>query len=400
MLESRLIKRLAIASVLAGTVMVVVALPVRAAEWAAEPSLTVRGEYNSNLLLTPFPHKGLWGSWTSPGMKFKGSTENFEMSGSGLVDFVRYEGSEGVKYTNIYLPLSMKYKHERDQFGLSGGYTRDNTLLTELQETGIVNIFRQRDFANVMPTWTHAFTETTSIQNSYQFSDVQYDNGGRVLFDYQTHIGSSSLSHQLTEHDQIQLTGTYVNFHVPLIGLRSTFYGAQAGLSHQFTETFNASAYGGFKRIQSAIHQGGQTQRDKDQTVLTYSATLFKQFESTSFALAYSRDLYPSGIGVLIQNDRVSGTVEYKLTERLTGFLTSEYHMVEFRSSTATIGVLPNNRYLKVEPKLRYRFNDWWSVDALYRYARSEVAQFDRIGEGNVVSLSVTYTGDKFSVSR
>jgi hypothetical protein len=59
----------------------------RAAEWSAEPSVIMRGDYNSNLTLTSAPHSEVWGERVSPGVKFQGSTENLEVSGNAAADY-------------------------------------------------------------------------------------------------------------------------------------------------------------------------------------------------------------------------------------------------------------------------------------------------------------------------
>ena len=168
-----------------------------AAEWSAEPSLSVRGEYNGNLLLTSLPHDETWGHWVSPGVKFAGSTENLEVSGKAGADFVSYYGGVDQSITNMDFPLSVKYRTERETFGLDGGFTRDNTLMGELLQTGVVLSFTQRNYWNVSPSWTHALTERLSVQALYQYAEAAYENGARLgLVDYTTQSGSAGLAYR------------------------------------------------------------------------------------------------------------------------------------------------------------------------------------------------------------
>src|SRR5215467_8958415 len=80
-----------------------------AAEWSAEPSITLRGDYNSNLLLSAGAHENVWGLWESPGVKFSGSTETLQVSGRAAADFVQYFGGADNRLTNLYFPLSVQY---------------------------------------------------------------------------------------------------------------------------------------------------------------------------------------------------------------------------------------------------------------------------------------------------
>src|SRR5262245_2328008 len=60
-----------------------------AAEWSAEPSLSAKGLYNSNLLLANGNNE-VWGDFVSPGLRFKGATESFQIEGNTNGDFVHY----------------------------------------------------------------------------------------------------------------------------------------------------------------------------------------------------------------------------------------------------------------------------------------------------------------------
>ena len=181
-----------------------------AAEWSLLPSLGVKGVYNSNLLLTPFPHDETYGYWVSPAAEVAGKTERLEVSSRIAADVVGYFGGEDRQFTNVFTPLSVRYKTEKDLLGFTGGFTRDNTLLSELQATGVVLQFAQRNQWTANPTWARQLTEKLSVQSGVQFSDTTYESSR--LVDYRVVGGSGGLLYQLTERDQIQLMGSYVHF--------------------------------------------------------------------------------------------------------------------------------------------------------------------------------------------
>ena len=116
-----------------------------AAEWSLLPSIGVKGLYNSNLILTTLPHDATYGYWVSPAAEFAGKTENLEVSGRIASDFVSYYGGNQNSFTNIYLPVTVRYKTEKDLLGFTGGFIRDNTLMSELLTTGLVLRFTQRN---------------------------------------------------------------------------------------------------------------------------------------------------------------------------------------------------------------------------------------------------------------
>jgi hypothetical protein len=146
-----------------------------AAEWSAEPSLGVKGEYNSNLLLVAGPQKPVYGHWVSPGVRFAGSTENLEVSGRAAADFVRYYGGVERGLTNLYFPLSVKYGVEKETFGFNGGFTRDNTLMGTVR-TGVAQLHAAQ-FVEPGAVVDARLHERLSLQSGYQYSKATYEDG-------------------------------------------------------------------------------------------------------------------------------------------------------------------------------------------------------------------------------
>lgn len=371
------------------------------AEWSAEPSLAVRGEYNSNLLLTSDPHSDVWGIWVSPGVKFAGSTERLEVTGKVAADFVQYFGDPDRGLTNLYFPLTMRYKTERDTLGFDGGFTRDNTLMGELRQTGVVLSFTQRNLWNLSPSWTHEVTDRLSIQAGYQYVDAAYENGLPLgLVNYTTQGGSAGLLYHLTEKDDVQVTGIYTNFHAPQAGdLRSDIYGGQLGFTHFFTESLTVNVAGGPRWVDSAQNQTGPRVQDQ-QLVGVFNATLRQKWEDSFMQIDVGRDIYPSGFGLLLQTDRAAITYSRDMTERLTLSVNAAVLLASSVSSIASTAAFPENRYVNVTPRVTWKISDWWAVDANYTYAQRDVDSFNVHAFSHAASVMLTYYPPKFSVGR
>ena len=372
-----------------------------AAEWSAEPSLGVKGEYNSNLLLVAGPQKPVYGDWVSPGVKFSGSTENLDVSGRAAADVVRYYGGRSQDLLNLYFPLSVKYGLARETFGFDGGFTRDNTLMGELLRTGVVLSFTQRNLWNLAPSWSHAFTERLSLQTSYQYARATYEDGARLgLVDYQVQGGSAGLAYRPTENDRLQVTGTYTNFSVPnASALRSHIVGAQASWSHAFTETLTATVTGGPQVVSSSI-SFGPTRLTDTQALWVASANLKTQWDAGFAELAVGREINPSGFGLLLKTERVALTLSQNLTDRLTASVNAQVLLASSIASKAVPFTFPENRYINVTPRLTWKLDQWWSVDAAYTYGRREVESFGERAFGNATTVMLTYYPPKLSVGR
>lgn len=374
-----------------------------AAEWAAEPLISVKGEYNSNLLLSPTTPGEVYGHWVSPGVRFTGSTESLEIGGRMAADFVRYYGDKDVSLTNLYFPLSVKYKTDRDTIGLDTGLTRDNTLMSELQQTGAVLAFTQRNLWNVNPTWTHALTEKANLITSYQFNDVSYEHGAPAgLADYRVHTVSGGSSYAFTERDQVQGMMVYTNFHVPTVGLTSNIYGAQFSYTHAFDETFTATVSGGPRMLSSSLDSAQASARENS-LVWVFGGVLEKKFAHLQVKLDGGREVLPSGFGILLRTDRVGLKIGHQVNEKLLLELLTQGYLVEGITTRNGRNVIPLTSYTTFTPRATWRFSEWWSATVSYSYAdqrRIDAPTANDAATGHSTFFMITYFPPKLSFSR
>lgn len=376
--------------------------PVEAAEWSLSPSLGVKGVYNSNLLLSPLPHEETYGHWVSPGAEFAGKTERLEVSGRMAADFVSYYGGERNDFTNIHLPITAQYKTEKDLLGFTGGFIRDNTLMGELLSTGLVVRFTQRNQWTANPTWTRSITEKISFQSNAQLVDTTYENGLRLgLVDYQLFGGSSGFLYQATEQDQIQLSGSYVNFHTTNAPapFRASFPGVNLSVTHAFTETLAGTAYGGPRFVSSTTQATGLSIK-AESTAWLFGANLSKSFERTVLQVNMARDIVPSGFGLLIRTDRAGLTVSHSLSETLTGSFDGAGYIVSGITTRALGGTIPEQRYFSLTPKIAWKFSEWWKAELSYTYGRRDVDSLSQTGISNATTFMITYYPPKLAFSQ
>jgi len=370
------------------------------AEWSVQPSLNTKAYYNSNLFLLPLPHKETYGYWISPAAEIAGKTERLEVSSKLAADFVTYYGEER-QFTNMFLPLSLRYKTEADEFGFTGGFTRDNTLMGELLSTGVVLRFTQRNQWNANPTWTRSLTEKLSVQSTVQFTDTSYQKGLSLgLVDYQLIGGSTGLSYQLSDRDQLQLTGTYVSFHTTNgpFALSAVFPGAIMGITHAFSESFSGTVSGG-PRFISATTELPNNKITAADTVWIYNASLMKKFERTFVQATLSREIVPSGFGLLLETNKIGMVASYNLTEFVTASLDTSYYIVSGATNLSSGATLPEFKYTYVTPRLTWQFSEWWKLDLSYTYGSLRVSSIPELGTSNSVSFVVAYTPPKWSYS-
>ncbi len=370
-----------------------------AAEWAVEPSLSLKGEYNSNLLLFNGNNE-VWGTWVTPGVQFKGATEKAEVEGGLKSDFVRYFGQNERELTNIYFPFKASYRWDRVTLGFDGGFTRDNTLMGELRTTGFVLGFTQRNLGTAVPSVTVGLTERLSWQNSYQFMDARYQDGLRFgLVDYRVHGGMTGVTYNVGELDQVQVSAEYSHISMPSIFQRSTYYGGRTGWTHDFGHEIIGSLSGGVRFITSTAEFFGGSVSDYE-TVWLYRASLKKQFERASLQLDADRDVNPSGFGLLLQTDRYGGRFSYSLSETVTLGVTGAVYGVSGVTTRGLSLSIPRTRFASVSPSLSWKLDPWWTLDVAYTYMERAIGSLDQWNPSNGTFVMLTYGGMKWSVSR
>ncbi len=372
-----------------------------AAEWSLVPSMSTKAYYNDNLLLTPLPHDPTYGYWISPGVEFAGKTERLEVSGRAALDFVDYYGGEPNRFTNVFLPLTLKYRTERDEWGFTGGFTRDNTLMGELLTTGIVLRFTQRNLWNLNPSWTRMVNEKLGFKSTFQFSDASYQDGLRLgLVDYQVFGGTAGFLYHLTERDDVQITGTYTNFHTKdaPFALRAYYPGVLLSFTHVFSEGLSFMAYGGPRFLNSAAQFSGLNQKEKD-TIWVFATNVTQKFDRATLQLSVTRDILPSGFGMLTQTDRLGATASYDLTENLTVSLDAAGYIVDGATIQARGGRLLEQQLFYLTPRVAWHFSEWWRAEASYGFRWRDTDSINEPVTSNMLMLMLTYYPPKFAIS-
>ena len=376
------------------------AIHSEAAEWSLAPSIGTKGVYNSNLLLTPQPHSETYGFWVSPATEIAGKTERLEVSSRLAVDVVRYFGGQDREFTNVFAPLSVRYKTEKDILGFTGGFVRDNTLLGgELQATGVVLQFVQRNQWTANPTWTRRLTEKLSLQSGIQFSDATYESD--KLVGYRVVGGSTGFLYQLSERDQLQFTGSYVDFHTAnsVFPVRASYPGMTISLTHAFSESLTGTVYGGPRFLSSSSQTvlGDITTSD---TVWLGGASMEKRFERASLQASFSRDLVPSGFGLILVTDRGSLSASYSISETIACSLNVDGILTSGKTNAAIGGVFPDRRYVSVTPTLSWKFLEWWQAELSYMYRWREIdTDVNSSAQSHAMMFMVTYYPPKLSWS-
>ena len=354
-----------------------------AAEWSIEPSISLGEEYNDNIRFTTSPHPGVWQSRISPSLRLSSKTEVSEVSGSAQMSIIQYSGDPQVENRNdSFLTLLTSLQSERNTWAMNASYKQDSTAESERLATGVVQVRTQRSATSLSPSWTRTLTERSTFRLDYNYQEVKYDT--RInLNDYTSQQVGGTLQYQLSERDQVSVSANYsvveyapvfstvILFVPPVLSLgtdaivnESRTSNVQAGVTRLFSETLRGSLSLGLRStVSNASHTCTPcftltglpiTTSETSGSGASFSATLQKTFDAAKVSGFASRDANPSGSG-LVETDKFGVSLSRNMTEKLTGY----FDAIAYR--TKYIGVTyPGSRYYTVEPRLNWRFTEWW----------------------------------------
>ena len=407
-------------------------LTVQAAEWSAEPKISLRTGYNDNIRLTAAPHDSVWESALSPSVKFGVAQEHQGLSGDARLSIRRFTGGDGRESSDVldredyHFNTDAWHNTLRDSFKGNLDYTRDSTLDSELDQTGnVVDDRATRDRFTLGPSWTRMLTELTRLELSYQYTNVDYsdDPGIDDLVGYDYHVASASLLRQLTPRTLGTLAVGF-NSYLPDTDFDSDTITLQAGLTTNFSETLEASVLAGQRETTSDSFIGtgicvgadpgatfpsctggiavptGTTNTEVDTSSATYSASITKTFETGSVSVSLSRSTNPSSDGELLDRTRAVLTGEHKFTETLRTSLRVDY--TENETIVNRVGFVSDpdtEKFFRVTPKIHWRWSREWSLTGEYQYATDDQANADEATR-NAVYVTLSYRPPKRSLSR
>lgn len=391
-----------------------------AAEWTAEPSVKLRREYNDNLQLSIYPHKSVNGSLITPALDLGVAGPVWKIGFGAEATQRRYSGQEGLDRDDSLLRLTSLYGTERNTLQLNASRTRDSAVISESVDvdTGTVESLKERETDTVNPTWTWMYSPTTQLQLGYQQTDVSYEaNSLSVgLYDYRYRATTVTFANQLSERNQIFISGGYSEFHVPTTGFDSETRNFQAGITTNFTESTKGTLQVGQRRTESFTKGGspiytrfstifgdflvqtGVTQDTRAQTTgLVFSGNLDLKYESTDWNLSLSRSLDPSGSGGQVEQDQFRFRFNKSLSPRVGVNINGS--ALKLRTEEGNISNSDRTVY-DLAPGAYWQWTREWRVGTNYRYARVKRVYENEAADSNSLNLWLTYRPLKMSVSR
>ena len=174
---------------IAALFLICLPLNLIAAEWLTKYEASLKTEYDDNKRLTALPHDNTFGSILGVKGKLGIQTEKTVVDLTPRARFSKYSSEDTdedkLDSNDYFLDLNSLWVTERFLWGLNGKYSRDTSLTSELEDTGLVQTSKKRKKVDFNPTLVYEFNEWTNLQFAIDFTRVEYKDAALVrLIDY------------------------------------------------------------------------------------------------------------------------------------------------------------------------------------------------------------------------
>lgn len=413
------------------------AVPCQAAEWSAEPKISVKNGYNDNIRLTTLDHDSVWETDVTPSIKFGVASENSGLFGNADVSVRRFFGGNGRESSDTldredaHFNIDAYTRTPRNEFTGLINITRDSTLDSEFDETGnVIDDRATRLRITIGPGWSHNLTELMRLDTNYSFTRVDFsdDPGIDDNIEYDYHVVSGSLTRQFTPKVLATVSSNYSSYQ-PETNQNSNTVNVQVGIRRNFSETLTTDWLAGMRKTNSDTAEfkpqgfcvgadpgakfpqctGGSpvvtgssiNKGDTSDTGTVYSASITKLLESGELSFSATRQSTPASDGDLLDTTRFIFEGVHRFTKKLRASLRAEYSKIEtIASATAGLNDRDNRTLYRIAPGVYWRWQREWEISGYYEYANKNEDNLSKDATRNAVYLTLTYRPDKLFISR
>jgi hypothetical protein len=351
------------------------------------PSIDVKGEYDDNVYFTATDEISDYLTTISPALTVDYVSELLKLEMNGIVDVLRYADETDINTENQRYDVNGGYQL-MERWGLSGNfsYTKDTTLDSELEETGVVNFREDRERYNAGAGLSYKVSELSDMGINYTFSKTDYDEQG--LEDYDINSFSFSYNRQFNNGiDFFTIRPRYTRLSSDTsddTGYRLTF-----GWTHLPSETYRLRVFLG-ARYTEQDYKDDRDKRSNWGGVADIS--LLKKAEIYSVLIGFNSDLYndPS-TGELNTVYRIYCDLTRSISERFRAGLNTRLSLTQPDDED-----VDNDKdiwYFVVIPSLAYRLTENHSLKLSYSYQQEydKNVEDDQRNDRNRVWLSLNF---------
>lgn len=363
---------------------------LHAAQWSLQPVLSWETDYDSNRSLQPGAPASEQ-AVLSADLQLSRSVENMQLMLEPHFDVRRFSDSIWGPGDDRSVNGSFSWSSERTKLSLSGSVANQNTLTTELIETGILdtNSRRRYDTAGGELDLGRSEKHSFFVQASYLSSSYSGpENIELLLPGYRYESASVGERFITSEHFTLSASAFGDILHSNRAGGSSHEAGGQFDVSYTHSERLSFDVQvGQSRRVLSGSASNGTN----------IAASVTRNFERSTVSLGYTRSLVPYGNGFLVQRQQITASARHSLSTYLQAELTAL--RVDNNETTVRIGV-DRRYYDTVLTALNWSIGESWTLRSEASTSWSPPIGYPHAEHGWRAALTMTWRPLPTVVSR
>jgi opacity protein-like surface antigen len=373
------------------------------ASWFYQTIITssVEGDDNRRLLVNE--DEGVVGAQIRSNFRLSQITETSRINFDGIWRSARFDGDAddaSLDADDQEIRADGEWNSERIQYSINGSFLRQNTAVTELEDTGAFADIARRVTKSINPEASYSLTQTTSLVIGAGYTDVEFPGIVPVgLTEFDTRFANFGVTHNIDARTQLSLTYAYSIFESENTALLDTGNDIDTSslnfrIDRSWAETWQIFAGLGFRKSNFSTDDGSGDINRNDDTGLLYDFGVMREFETVSINFLANRQTEPSAIGTLNERTTFRLIANKDLSERLS--LNMNLTWLE-NKSVDDLNNTNDREFWSSTLGASFRLTRNWFITGDYRHRDQKFDTFDGGADANsdAIIIGIRFNGNE-----
>ncbi|HEY9050809.1 MAG TPA: hypothetical protein VIQ03_04650 [Gammaproteobacteria bacterium] len=383
-----------------------------AAEWKAEPSVSMNISQNDNIHMSSTNEESATGYTLAPGLSLSGQEINWNVLLDANLRAVRYSGVEDVDSNNGSLSFLNKYSTERQSWRLNASYVKNTTLdtspETQSADAGIGEDQRDQKDTEIAPGWSWSVSRLQQIDVSYTLAHSETEGTSTIASsEYDTNKVSLGYSYQLAENKDLSVFASIEKFDSNTTSFEYEQPALYVQYNHKLNESDKITFLVGAWKLDAVFHNEligcdfvfagqcvlnpvyGDVENTNNGTL--YDVSYFTYGELTDLTFGINSTVIPNRYGGAQQKDLIKFTLLYRISPRHN----FNFYMDAYETETIEGNILSaaqDRKQFRVKPSYIWRLNKDWVLGASYQFVKHEYTLSGLESDSNAFYINLNMT--------
>ncbi len=369
-------------------------------EFRLVPSISVKEEYNDNILFLTDDIRKDFITTISPSLEMVNNTEKLETDLLARLDRFDYADNREFSATDQLYDGKFRY-HATPLFNISAeaGYVRDSQPDRDILTSGIILTTVPRNRYNASMSADYQFSEKTAAVASYVFGSDKYES--TKYSDDLSHDVSAGLVYDLGQYFQ-RVKGRvnlgYSDYVFSDSNVESVM--GTVGFSRDFSEKGSIMVDAGIRHTSSEfstyqlwpvyppfIYEIVKVKQNNYDWGWVCNVSLNYKGELGNGSLTYNRDITPaSGLDGAVEQNVLTLSTQYRMTYEFSILFSAGYYTNKSDAGQFSTQVI-DQRTIRVNPGVRYEFSKNIYVESSYDYTAVDYLDSNTSAHRNLLSI-------------